>query len=86
MAEALKMAKDGGFDLSLLDYKLADGSGKELCQRVRRFDSETPILFFSGSHPMLQQEALSCGAQGYVLKPDFQGLSRVIKRVLGVAA
>ena len=33
------------FDLYLLDSWLADGSGLELCRRIREFDKATPILF-----------------------------------------
>ena len=43
------------------------------------FDRDTPILFFSGSHPKVQQEALSCGAQGFVLKPDLDALRTEIQ-------
>lgn len=84
--EGLRLAKTGDFDLFLLDYMFADGTGKELCQRIREFDTETPILFFSATHPKQQEEALSCGAQGYVLKPDFDGLRSEIRRALQVAA
>lgn len=57
-----------------------------MCRRIRKFDGATPILFFSGTHPLIRQEALSCGAQGYVLKPDFEGLRREIRRALKAAA
>jgi len=60
--------------------------GKELCERIREFDADTPILFFSASHPRLQEEALSCGAQGFVLKPDFDALHSKIRRALRAAA
>jgi two-component system, OmpR family, KDP operon response regulator KdpE len=84
--EGLRLARAGGFDLFLFDYKFGDGTGRELCEGVREFDPVTPILFFSGSHPALQQEALSCGAQGFVLKPDFDALKGEITRSLGRAA
>ena len=83
--EGVELARAEDFDLFLLDYRLADGTGKDLCKRIREFDPETPILFFSGTHPAMQQEALSCGAQGYVLKPDFEGLRREIRRALQAA-
>jgi two-component system KDP operon response regulator KdpE len=86
VAEGLELAKKKVFDLYLLDLWFADGSGRELCERIREFDSETPILFFSGTHPKAQAEALSCGAQGFVMKPDFEALRREISRALRVAA
>jgi DNA-binding response OmpR family regulator len=84
--DGLRLARDEDFDLYLLDFKYEDGTGKELCERIREFDRETPILFFSGCHPAQQQEALACGAQGFVLKPDFDALRREIRKNLKPAA
>jgi two-component system KDP operon response regulator KdpE len=86
VAEALRLAGSKDFDLFLLDFRFADGTGEELCERIREFDRETPILFFSGTHPAQQRGAVSCGAQGFVLKPDFDALRRQIDHALGVAA
>lgn len=80
--DGLRLAHAGGFDLILLDYRYEDGTGEELCRLIRQSDRRTPILFFSGVDPKLQREALRCGAQGFVLKPDFDGLRREIGRVL----
>ena len=84
--EGLRLAKSQDFDLFLLDFKFADGTGKELCERIRKFDRETPILFFSGTHPIQQQEVMSCGARAFVMKPDFEGLRREISLALAVEA
>ena len=84
--EGLELAQSEPFDLFLLDYQLEDGNGKELCEKIRRFDSDTPILFFSASHPKIQQDALECGAQGFVLKPDVDALHGEIARALTVAS
>jgi len=77
-----RLARSGGFDLILLDYRYGDGTGEELCRLIRRLDADTPILFFSGVDPKLQREALTCGAQGFVLKPDFDALENALKRLL----
>src|SRR5437763_546290 len=47
VAEGLRLAKRGGFDLILLDWSFDDGTGLELCQMIRSFDTDTPILFYS---------------------------------------
>ena len=86
LQDGLKLARDEAFDLYLLDYQFTDGTGKELCEEIRRFDSGTPIIFFSASHPKQQQEALKCGAQGFVLKPDFDALQREVSRRLRLVA
>ena len=84
--EGLRLAKAEDFDLFLFDFLFPRGTGKELCERIREFDRDTPIIFFSGSHPALQREALTCGAQGFVLKPDFDALRGEIRRALKTAA
>ena len=59
------------FDLYLLDSWLPDGSGLELCKRIRQFDKTTPILFYSAAAYAADSElALNCGAQAYLVKPS----------------
>ncbi len=84
--EGLALARRGGFDLYLLDSRFADGSGTELCEGIREFDRETPIVFYSGDHPSRLAKALECDAQGFVLKPGFDALPRELERALGTAA
>ncbi len=83
--EGLRLSRNHDYDLILLDYVFADGNGGELCERIRESDPDTPILFFSASHPRIQQEAIECGAQGFVLKPDIDLLHGEIERALTVA-
>jgi DNA-binding response OmpR family regulator len=69
--EAIRLAQTGRFNLYILDNWLEDKSGIELCTRLREFDSTTPILFFSGAaREQDKQNAIDCGAQGYVVKPS----------------
>ena len=66
---ALAMAQT--FDLYLLDSWLPDGSGLDLCQRIREFDQTTPILFYSAAaYASDHVSALACGAQAYLIKPS----------------
>jgi len=66
---ALATAED--FDLYLLDSWLPDGSGLELCQKIRQFDKTTPILFYSAAAYASDHEMASqCGAQAYLIKPS----------------
>ena len=83
--EGLALARGGGFDLYLLDSRFADGSGTELCEGIREFDKETPIVFYSGDHPSQLKKVLDCDAQGFVLKPGFDRLPRELERALGTA-
>jgi DNA-binding response OmpR family regulator len=69
-AGALKLAQNQKFDLYILDSWLPDGSGVDLCRRIRDFDSHTPILFYSAAAYHLDKEtALASGAQDYLTKP-----------------
>ena len=65
------LAGAGDFDLYLLDSWLPDGSGLDLCKRIRQFDQTTPILFYSAAaYAADSDEALKCGAQAYLVKPS----------------
>jgi two-component system, OmpR family, response regulator len=59
------------FDLYLLDSWLPDGSGLELCKRIREFDKATPIVFYSAAAFEIDRvEAIKSGAQAYLIKPS----------------
>jgi len=69
-ALAIELARAAHFDLYLLDNWMPRMSGGELCEKLRLFDSETPILFYSGAaFPKDKAEAYASGAQGYLVKP-----------------
>jgi len=59
------------FDLYLLDSSLPDGSGVDLCRRIREFDKATPIVFYSAAaYEIDRDEAIKSGAQAYLVKPS----------------
>ncbi len=67
----VELAGTEKFDLYLLDSWLPDGSGLDLCKRIRQFDKTTPILFYSAAAYAADSElALKCGAQAYLVKPS----------------
>ena len=49
MAEGWKLAQSQYFDLCLLDSRLPDGSGYELCQQICASIPDLPVVFYSGS-------------------------------------
>jgi CheY-like chemotaxis protein len=70
IAEGLNLARRRAFDLLLLDWQLKDGTGVELCQMIRTFNTEIPILFYSvKANDSDAKDALSAGAQGCLAKP-----------------
>jgi DNA-binding response OmpR family regulator len=84
---ALVLARTNQFDLYMLDNWMPGGSGIELCRKLRDFDSYTPVLFYSGAvHDTEKQEAFSCGAQGYLIKPvDNDELIEEVSRLIAAA-
>lgn len=82
--EALSAFKNENFDLCLLDSRLSDGDGTELCSRIRGLNESVPIVFASGignSHDI--QHALSSGAQAYLVKPYFpEELINIVKDLI----
>ena len=65
------LASEQEFDLYLLDSWLPDGSGIDLCRKIREFDQNTPILFYSAAaYEADRESALDSGAQAYLVKPS----------------
>lgn len=82
-AQALWCIRTERFDLYLLDSRLPDADGFELCRRIRDYDSQTPILFFSGAAlDADKKKGIEAGANAYVIKPDIRGLLGSIKQYI----
>ena len=74
--EALASIEDAQFDFYLLDVKLPDGSGIDLCRKIRAFDPTTPIIFLTGAAtPPNWKAAFKAGASDFLSKPE--GLDRL---------
>ena len=83
-AMAIEVAKDFSFDLYLVDNWMPRMSGPDLCREFRRFDSQTPILFYSGAgYESDKTAAYASGAQGYLVKPvDNEELVAEVRRLI----
>ena len=69
--DCIELVRDQSFDLYMLDDDYIDGSGIELCKRLREMTPETPILFFSAQAFQRDRErAFEAGASAYLTKPD----------------
>jgi DNA-binding response OmpR family regulator len=66
----LQLAKEFRFDLCILDVKLPDGTGIELCQQLRSLQPGVPIVYYSGYiDSAAEQAALSVCGDAYLKKP-----------------
>ena len=71
VAECVELVGQKSFDLYMLDDEYIDGTGLELCKRLRSLTPATPILFFSAQAFRRDRElALEAGATAYLTKPD----------------
>ena len=81
--QALQMAEQREFDLYVLDKRLPDGSGLELCKRLNALTPDVPCVFYTGdAYEIHRKEALAAGADAYVPKPDFERLIQTVNQFL----
>lgn len=58
------------YDLLLLDVTLPDGTGFEVCEKVRKQDQQIPIIFLTASDEEVNViRGLDSGADDYITKP-----------------
>ena len=67
---ATRRAREGKFDLILLDVMLPRKDGFEVCRELRRAGFKTPIILLTArSQEVEKVMGLECGADDYVTKP-----------------
>lgn len=68
--EGLDLAKDGEFDLIILDILLPRVDGFTVCQRLRASGNTTPILMLTAKDSVEDRvQGLDLGADDYLVKP-----------------
>jgi len=83
LVEGLRLASTQHFELIILDNWLEVGSGIEACREIRTFNKQTPILFYSAAaYDSDIENAMSAGAQAYVVKPSVQALEDAVAKIL----
>jgi DNA-binding response OmpR family regulator len=81
VAEAWQLAQSERFNLYLLDTRLPDGDGLDLCRRLRSFAPLTPILIYSGNaYEADKKKGLAAGASDYLTKPFMGDLAETIRQ------
>lgn len=70
LGEALELAKDISFDLYVLDVRLPDGTGIELCQKLRALRPGVPVIYYSAYGDAAEVDnALKICGDAYLKKP-----------------
>ena len=83
MEEATTLAKQTSFDLYVLDKRLPDGTGLDLCQALARLTPRVPCIFYTGdAYEVHRTEAMAAGAAAYVAKPDIDQLVETVHKLL----
>ncbi len=84
-AEAMEQIKKQEVFLMLLDYKLADITGKELLQQVSDENIDVPFIFMTGfGDERIAVEIMKLGAKEYLVKTGefLNQISTVVTRIV----
>jgi len=74
--------------LILLDVRLADGSGDELCMAIKNnaATAHIPVILVS-ARPNLEHTAIKCKADAFIAKPfDLEELTGTVNKFIGKQA
>lgn len=81
--EACNMAMASQFDLYVLDKRLPDGTGLELCEKLNELSPGIPCIFYSGdAYEIHRLEAMAAGAAAYIAKPNIEALITAVHDLL----
>jgi DNA-binding response OmpR family regulator len=84
VTEGLRQARNGAFAAYILSSWFSDGTGTELCRKIRMFDARTPVIFYSAlTRDCDLEAAMNAGAQAYLIKPDdLEKIEPTIRRLI----
>jgi DNA-binding response OmpR family regulator len=83
MEEARRMASETPYDLFVLDKRLPDGTGLDLCEVLNKISPGVPCIFYTGdAYEIHRREAMAAGAAAYVAKPDIDALISTVHELL----
>ena len=83
MEEACQMAESSQYDLYVLDKRLPDGTGLELCEKLNEVTPGVPCIFYTGdAYEIHRREAMAAGAAAYVAKPNIEALIAAVHELL----
>ena len=85
---AAELFAGASYDLALLDINLPDGSGYDICRRIKTNDPNTMVIFLTANDEERDQlEGYEAGAVDYITKPfSVEALLRKISAMFSLLA
>lgn len=81
--EACKLAIATQFDLYVLDKRLPDGTGIDLCTMLNQLTPGVPCIFYTGdAYEVHRLQAMEAGAAAFIAKPDIDALIEAVHKLL----
>ena len=81
--EALRVFRNGAFDLILLDVMMPGKSGYDVCREIRKEDDRVPVIMLTAKGEEVDKVVgLELGADDYVTKPF--GIRELLARIHAV--
>ena len=88
--EAVELAREGNFDLIILDLMMPKIDGLQACMRIREFSNVPIIMLTARSEDADKIVGFECGADDYITKPfnilELKARVRALLRRAGMAA
>ena len=88
--EAVELAREGSFDLVMLDLMMPKIDGLQACMRIREFSNVPIIMLTARSEDTDKIIGFECGADDYITKPfnilELKARVRALLRRAGMAA
>jgi DNA-binding response OmpR family regulator len=84
-ADAVRTAVDDGLRLVLLDLRLPDGDGFQVCERIKAVRPSLPVVMITSTYATAQgrQDGLASGADAYLIEPvPADRLVQIVRRFL----
>ncbi len=88
-AEGLRLMKEGGLDLVLLDIMLPKMNGFDVLEAAKKAGLKAPIIVISNSgQPVEVDRAIKLGAKDYLVKAEFNPMDVLekVEKILGKPA
>lgn len=78
---AWKLLQEDNYDLVVLDINLPGVNGYELCKRIRRKDTQVPVIMLTALSALNDKiEGYDAGADDYIIKPfEFRELQMKVR-------